>query len=90
MRYPLTLAVVAAFVGGSSIAAHAQAHGAVVVIPGAGVPGTGIVNGPGAAGAGTGTRWRRRRRPRRKDRRHYPRSGDWRYLGYDSSWDRRS
>src|SRR5580704_14432440 len=56
MRYPLTLAVVAAFVGGSSIAAHAQARGAVVVIPGAGVPGTGIVNGPGAAGAGTGTR----------------------------------
>jgi hypothetical protein len=51
MRSGLTLAVVAAFVGGSSIAAHAQAP--AVVIPGAGVPGTGIANGPGA-GIGTG------------------------------------
>jgi hypothetical protein len=50
MRCRFTLAVMAAFVGGSSIAAHAQ-----VVIPGAGVPGTGISNGPGAAGRGAGT-----------------------------------
>jgi hypothetical protein len=52
MRYRLTLAVVAASVGGSSIAAHAQPP--AVVIPGAGVAGTGIANGPGAAGAGIG------------------------------------
>jgi hypothetical protein len=54
MRYRLTLAAVAAFVGGNPIAAHAQAPAPFVVIPGAGVPGTGIGNGPGAAGAGTG------------------------------------
>ena len=54
MRCRLTLAAVAAFVGGNPIAAHAQAPAPFVVIPGAGVPGTGISNGPGAAGAGTG------------------------------------
>ncbi|MGB6174961.1 MAG: hypothetical protein WBF43_01165, partial [Methylocella sp.] len=52
MRWRLTLAVVAALVGGFSIAAHAQAP--AVVIPGAGVAGTGISNGAGAAGARTG------------------------------------
>ena len=52
MRSGLALAVAAAFVGGSSIAVHAQPP--AVVIPGAGVPGTGIANGPAAAGAGTG------------------------------------
>jgi len=53
MRCRMTLAVAAAFVCGFSIAAHAQAP--AVVIPGSGVPGTGISNGAGAAGAGTGT-----------------------------------
>jgi len=53
MRCRLTMAVVAAFVGGYPIAAHAQAP--AVVIPGAGVPGTGISNGARAAGQGAGT-----------------------------------
>lgn len=53
MRCRLTLAVVAAFVAGPSIAAHAQAP--VVVIPGGGAAGTGIGTGAGAAGAGIGT-----------------------------------
>jgi hypothetical protein len=69
MRYRLTLAVVAAFVGGSSIAAHAQAP--AVVIPRASpapalateqgrqapAPGTGMATGGRGAGghsAGTG------------------------------------
>jgi hypothetical protein len=64
MRCRLTLAVVAAFVGGYTIAAHAQAPPVDVVIPGAGVAGTGIgnaaaviISGAGGAGqlrAGTG------------------------------------
>jgi hypothetical protein len=55
MRCRLTLAVVAAFVGGSLIAAHAQAPaapnrgGTAVFLPGAGVP-----VGPGRAGAEAG------------------------------------
>ncbi len=90
MRYRLTLAVVAAFVGGSSIAAHAQAP--AVVIPGAGVPGTGISNGPRGgrplappALAPEGGRQATAPRPAA-----FHGSGDWRYLGYDPSWDRRS
>ncbi|HXN89390.1 MAG TPA: hypothetical protein VN890_08570 [Methylocella sp.] len=61
MRCRLTLAVVAAFVGGSSIAAHAQAP--VAVTRGGTVAGSGIANGArtgnatggaGATRAGTG------------------------------------
>ena len=60
MRCRLTLAVLAAFVGGSLIAAHAQAPsapnrgGTAVVLPGAGVPVGAGRAGAEAGGAGTG------------------------------------
>jgi hypothetical protein len=50
MRCRLTLAVVAAFVGGSSIAAHAQAP--VAVTRGGAVAGSGSRTGGGGAAAG--------------------------------------
>ena len=92
MRCRLTLAVVAAFVGGSSIAAHAQAP--AVVIPGAGVPGTGISNGAGAAGQGAGTGIGTGvGAAGRGAGTGGTASGvecHWRYLGHDPRWDRRS
>ncbi len=53
MRCRLALAVVAACVGGTSIAAHAQAP--VAVNPGAAFTTTGIGTGAGTAGQGAGT-----------------------------------
>jgi hypothetical protein len=53
MRCRLTLAMVAAFVAGPSIAAHAQAPDVVNGV--GGVAGTGIDTGAGAAGQGAGT-----------------------------------
>ncbi|MGA7384225.1 MAG: hypothetical protein WBW81_05910 [Methylocella sp.] len=54
MRYRLTLAVVAAFVGGASIAAHAQAP--LVVNRGGGEASIGTGAGTAGHGAGTGAR----------------------------------
>ena len=61
MRYRLTLAVAAALVGGSSIAAYAQAPAAQA--PAAGAPAPGFPGGPavvnrggGVAGTGIGAR----------------------------------